>query len=441
MIVDTTLVAFVAVLLLGQNPAPEINIDLAEVMGPATQRASGFLFGINEVEPHDSLVQPLKPRHFRMSYNEAFKGYERVTKMKAKIHYLLSDKYMIEQRLQTKTWAREEWTWPGDDGAWEPWETLVAGVVEEAREKGYHIEWEIWNEPNHRGFWQRSRDQFFETWRRAVKVIRGIDSTAIIIGPSITRCDFAYLKDFLHFAQERDVLPDILSWHHNRGGEMVDRLTGDVTKIREYIQKYDIQVDNIYINEFTGPEYFYSPGTAVRFFKNLEESLIAGACRSCWKEPSPGNPSITFSNCRNRSLDGLLTPDDKAPRSIWWAYKYYADVIGSLTKVMVINSRDISAVAGYDSVSAEVNVLIGVHADARGKVDSLRVNLQNIPAVEGFFPSGFAYVSASYIPDSGMEPLARSIERFNATVQITGDALSIVAVGLEPGSAYFFNLK
>ena len=50
----------------------------------------------------------------------------------------------------------------------------------------------------------------------------------------------------------------------------------------------------------------------------MEAGGAAAAGRSCW-------PALDGSdNCRNGTLEGLLTPGGR-PRSAWWAYRAYAD--------------------------------------------------------------------------------------------------------------------
>ena len=56
---------------------------------------------------------------------------------------------------------------------------------------------------------------FLEVWRRTVLALRAADkvSPGKIVGPSINAFDFGYLKAFVNYTVQNDVVPDALDWH------------------------------------------------------------------------------------------------------------------------------------------------------------------------------------------------------------------------------------
>lgn len=221
-------------------------------------------------------------------------------------------------------------------------------TVGRAKRNGFVFRWDIWNEPNAR-FWGRSRQQFFETWRRAVIVIRSLAPDAVIVGPSTVNFDRAWLSAFLDYAKKHEVLPDVLSWHENDERTKA-RIPAHVRAARAMLVSKGIDIGRFEINEMISAESQFKPGTAVWIFAQLEQERIERAAKACWGD-------IGSSNCSNASLNGLLTHPDRQPRPIWWAYRWYADITGRL--VAVRPNGDIHGIAGYDRNQDTARLLLG----------------------------------------------------------------------------------
>lgn len=157
-------------------------------------------------QPDDEVVRSLKPKLFRLHAAEALTPllYRRLTHYGAVVQGALSDAYGS---------PGPSGLWPGDGEDWSRWEQLVEELVREGDSKGLQILWDIWNEPDHHQFWDRSSKQFFETWKRAVRTIRRVNPQVIIVGPSHANGPCNYLYGFLLSAHAHNVLPDIISWH------------------------------------------------------------------------------------------------------------------------------------------------------------------------------------------------------------------------------------
>lgn len=420
----------------GVLPEADIIVDASATNGPFRPVASGFLFGMDANDPPDSLILPLRPMHFRMSHNEAFEAYQRVTAMGAKIHYVLSDHYVHQQVQLSKSRDPGDWDWPGDGFSFDGWRKTVTEVVTKAAGEGKTFGWEIWNEPNVNRFWARDQEQFFATWRVGVAAIRSVDSTAVIFGPSLSGYNYSYLTHFLSFGRQNGCLPDILTWHQIRGHESADRLAGDVIEIRAYMETNEIEISGIFINEILEKDLHLNPGNTVRYFAAIDSLDLTGACRSCWKEPDPVNPRHLFSNCRNQSMDGLLTPKEKLPRAPWWVYAWYGGLAGD--RVAVQTGDGFSALATLSR--GQVQLLLGIHHDASQAENTLTIEFRGLSHQIGNGNSLSSRISIKSVTNAGREPVLIPQSRDAPISYSGGDTFTLILPPLPRGSAHLITM-
>lgn len=394
-----------------------VHIDLASDMGPVTYRASGFLHAMSATEPPAALVDPLKPRLFRMAAEDwqkvgagAWACYERATKLGARMQVVVSDSH----GYQLAGW------WPGDNGDWTGWESIVERLVRHAQSAHCIVEWDIWNEPNLGYFWGRDRDRLFETWKRGFYAIRKLDPKAIIVGPSISGFDRAYMEAFLAYCKANDVVPDKISWHEMGSAKSIAK---HCEQIRDISNSLGITRRPSCINEIIGSKQTCLPGPTVLFFAALERAAVDGACHACWGDEGG------VSACENQSLDGILTPKDKKPRAAWWAYKAYARLAGRLVGVIPTDTAD--GVASVDVSSARAYALLG---RSGGEKQAIRVNFANLGI------RGKVRVKAERISDVGCRPLAAPLIIIDEVREAEANKLSVVLPGLGPYDACSISL-
>jgi len=100
-------------------------------------------------------------------------------------------------------------------GAAEPrslddWADFVRSVANRYRGR-IHI-YEIWNEPNVKRYWSGSPEQMVEMTRQAHDIIKGIDPSAIVVGPSpVGENGLVWLSSFLRAGGGRYV--DVIGFH------------------------------------------------------------------------------------------------------------------------------------------------------------------------------------------------------------------------------------
>jgi hypothetical protein len=279
--------------------------------------------------------------------------------------------------------------WPSDAGAMPKWDAIVDGLLAAAKSGNRVVEWDIWNEPNS-GFWGRSRAEFFGTWENTVRRIRRQSPSAVIIGPSISEFDQEWLQSFLKYAKAKDVMPDKVSWHEFGPPAAIP---AHVDVIRKFMMTEGIGVKPISLNEAMDEEQSRLPGTTVQYLANLERALVDGACHACWEEPGGVNA------CANHSLDGILTSDQK-PRSVWWAYKAYSELTGTI--VAVRPSATIDGIACWDTKQQTIGILLGRDGLS---LTPVRVSLLNLKATSLLSSHSDLMVVVKLIPTSGLGEL------------------------------------
>ncbi len=398
--------------------AEVLTIDFADDQGAMAYRGSGFLVGINATQPADSLIAPLKPQLMRNDVNLSLSTYTRNKQFGAKAQMVL--------RLNSGTLL----PLPGTNNDWSAWETHVRTTVSNTLTAGQDFEFDVWNEPDAAMFWDGTIPQFYETWRRAVVIIRSLNPNAVVVGPSISGFNFTWLKNFLQYAKTNNVLPTAVCWHEIGVNAGIRGIALNVQSMRSYLAAQGMDVPKVYINEMTSSTNHHNPGLIVRHFAEIERAKVDGACKSCWNE-------TVGSNCNNRSLDGLLTNGTRLPRSGWWAYKSYADITGRMVGVIPnATPFTVDGVAGRDAAKGEARAVLGRYAGS-GSLDVKLINLESVSYLTG---AGTIHVTAKRIPNSGESQLASPVTEINADFAVSNNILQFTIPNFPDSNAYAIQL-
>lgn len=407
--------------------AETVIVDFAALRGPATHRASGFLLSISPEQPDNRLVRPLKPKLFRLRADEALNSplYQRVWSYGAVVQVIISDSY---------GYPGSSGNWPGDGGDWTRWEQLVEELIREGSSKELQLHWDIWNEPDHPQFWDRSAEQFFETWKRAVRTIRRVNPMAIIVGPSLARGPAHYLYGFLLSAHAENVLPDIISWH-----DMELDHPNNVVNVKQFLAKRGLPDRPISINEFKYSDGTHHPGLTVWWLSHIEEEAPQSAAYACWPDLEG------YSNCETHTLDGLLTRGGLR-RAAWFAHKGYAEITGQLVGVGSSGFK-VAGIAGVDSDLKVGRLILGKRESLDSSDDGpVEVVFRNVDRLNSSLKEGEVFVRAERIPDlgvidsplvtiAGMYPVINGEVRVRLQDFGTGEAYTILLGRNAEGSA------
>ena len=407
-----------------------VVIDLGEEIGPSTHRASGFLWSVTSNQPPDDLIKPLKPRLFRCCltpWDMEGVGLESAVRMNdigARIQIMVSDEYAHHYGGYKKITH-----WPGDHGDFSLWDKVIEDTFNTATSKGLTAQYDIWEEPNWSGWWAASREQFFEAYAYAYRKLKALDGKAVIVGPSINKFQPDYLQAFLLYAKEHNVLPNILSWHEIIEQHTAVNIPDHVAAIRAFMKQHEIEIPHIDINEVISESRQTIPGMHVWYLAYLEEAKIHEACKASWKDDKLWNTA------RWPTLDGLLTYPELKPRSTWWVYKAYADITGTL--VRVIPDKTMAGIAGVDRDDKTVRILLG--RSGWGANDN-GVRIKNINHLPWLAKDGRVRVTAKRIPNTGWNSLSAPISVMDRNLQVKGNELALQVPGFDRQEALILEL-
>ena len=169
--------------------------------------------------------------------------------------------------------------------------------------------------------------------------------------------------------------------------------------MRALIPRYrDLSLSRVEVNESVGPADQYRPGEILGFLHHMEAGGADAAVRSCWPDLSGAD------QCSNGTLDGLLTPSGQ-PRSAWWAYRLYAEGVG--TRVPAgSDSEAVAVVASRRTVAGAAQVLLARNDRAPDGSPPLSVELTLSGLRSALGGARRAIVSIQQLSDTGEQPLA-----------------------------------
>jgi hypothetical protein len=422
-------------------PRGQLHVDLNDALGPVTQRSSGFLWSVSATEPADEALVPVKPRLYRSRLTPwrvgtGIPGMMRMATLGARVQVVLSDEYALRFPPRAPGADKNDGFgyhnvthWPGDAGDFALWDRVVEHAVRAVADAGLTVQWDVWEEPNWEGWWEPSREQFFTTWTRTHRLIKSLDPEAELVGPSINRYDPGYLRAFLLHAKSTQTVPEVLSWHEIIEEHSPANIPGHVEDIRAFMRANSIEIEHIDINEMVSANRQTTPGIHVWYFAAIERAGVSGACKATWLDEDPN-----IYNAWWATLGGLLTHPNHEPRSTWWVYKSYADLVGQM--VSVKGDRTMDGVAAIDERT--VRVLIG---RTGWGAPGYSVGLHGISAAQGLARDGEVRVVAHRIPDTGWDPLAEPLLLFDSIVPVEADAVKLDFSVVPPREAMTIRLE
>ncbi|WP_238915207.1 beta-xylosidase [Clostridium sp. YIM B02555] len=343
--------------------ASTLNVDCGTTIRGVTHCASGSLYGITESKPSDisQIVAPLKPNVFT---NPALAGSQnqqpigaaipvagRLTNTTGKVMIRLADIYP---------------KWPYAFTNMDDWIGKVTNVINKKKASGYSdfYGYEIWNEPD--GTWKSTSVSFNDLWLKTYKLIRSLDSTAQIIGPSYSYYNHNRMNDFLAFCKANNCVPDVICWHELGGSK---NISNDIKDLNSLEKTLGIPAKKISINEYCDSDHNAEgqPGASAPFIAKFERNKVDSACISWWWTGAPGRL-------------GSLMASDTQKGAGWWFYKWYGDMTGSMVNVTPQNdnSNGVDGFACVDSNNKYVSVLLGGVNDG-----TVNVSINKLPSFIG----------------------------------------------------------
>jgi hypothetical protein len=120
---------------------------------------------------------------------------------------------------------------------YDDWKTYVRTVA--TRYKGRIHYYEIWNEPNLRGFFSGTPQDLVTLTAEASKVLKAVDSTNVVVSPSATTENgVAWLEQFLAAGGGKYV--DVIGYHFYVAPSPPEAMIPIVKRVRDVMQKHSV---------------------------------------------------------------------------------------------------------------------------------------------------------------------------------------------------------
>ena len=238
-------------------------------------------------------------------------------------------------------------------------QTTVGSILASGQTVNY---WDIYNEP---GWWnyysaadfqQETPNDLLQQFLVTYQVIKSLDPTAAIIGPSIGDLVFSPLPasnptthepditTFLEFAAAHNLHLAAVAWHDN--GQTPATLNADAERVWSVIRSLPaLGHPQMYLDEYGSKRTQPIPGWDIGFLSMIESAHIASAVRSCWD------------GCQISTLDGLYTSGGQ-PTSEYFVRTAYARMSG--LKIQVgSTSSSLVGLGSANNPARQVRALIG----------------------------------------------------------------------------------
>lgn len=392
---------------------------------------SGFLHGSGVLA---GTIAPLKPKFFRLSENDPT-ALAKSQALGCISVVNLSDGYGYPG--QGTPWGGNPVPYGADNYA--AWETFVTAVATSFI--GVPNVWfDIWNEPDTyigNFFWDGTRAQYQELYRRAVVKIRLLIPNAKIGGPCYANYAKSDTISFLNFCYTKNIKPDYITWHElGVSDSNIPGITANIQYFKSLCQGYPgFPEIPIIITEAVGPANWLRPGPILGWMDAMEKGGAAGAMKACWNfiKTIPGGQN----SCFNGGLDGCIDPLTGQPLAAYWSYKTYADGIdttGVTNRVLTTSdSADLVALASKTAATGFKGQLLLGYSNAAGSIDVAVTlsGLDNLGVTDATVP-----ITIYKIPVSDETVVAAMTLISTTTQTITSNSVTFTISGMAQYEAY-----
>ncbi|WP_350348853.1 PxKF domain-containing protein [Agromyces sp. G08B096] len=317
------------------GPASTLVVEADQPFRPVTHLASGSLYGLAGANvPALEKILPIKPHTFmqkpeggtQQPTGDALTVADTAKAAGAGVVIRLVD-YL------------PGWPYRYDKAAWLP---AVEKMVNDTKASGKTniVAYAIWNEPDIT--WQTANGSFFDLWTETYRLVRRLDPTMPIQGPSYSD-NISSMRAFFEHAKATDTLPDVIEWH-----ELIrsSKIKGDVENVRRILAELGIPERPIDIAEYAAPAEVGLSGPLVGYIAKLERYGITRAELPFWNQSG--------------ALGDLLTGRDGDPNGAYWLYTWYAQMSGQMvTTTPPSNESPLDGAASVNDAGDEVRIITG----------------------------------------------------------------------------------
>jgi len=395
---------------------------------------TGFIGGKNDTAVHlwinpiaDTLLLKTNPKFWRTGKtdNLPFVASRNMSSM-----LIISDMYAIYKGVFPNISMAKPWL------NWTEYEWYVDTLVKIIQFYNVTPEYfDVWNEPDHN--WSGTYHQLIELYQRTINVIKNIDSTLKVTGPS-----FSLFYDGNAILPIIDTLDhiganfDAINWHEFfypfNAKNNINRIK-DSLNARPYADSIKIQV-----TEYGYQDNFLIPGFSVGFFSAFENTDVEWVNRACW----PVSDGITGWNTCNIGWNGLFWHDGISPLPLYWTHRAYAELSKNKLNATSSNDTTFSVLASNNASNQEIRILTGRHESnhwaSPAASENVALTINNYP-----------YLSNDTIPiviqrirsQNIYSPLLQPELVFNGNAAVSNGTVNIHISNYMDGDVYYIYLN
>ncbi|WP_327691452.1 RICIN domain-containing protein [Streptomyces sp. NBC_00461] len=351
-----------------------VTVDFATAGGAPTYRASGTLYGMSPDGslPQDHFYKDIK-WHFERAggaqlnnggYATSRAAYQtrwNATLAQYKRTAALGGTFIL---LPHDLWGADSTTtqpFPGDNGDWTQFDNFVNQLFSDVKANHMTVQWDLWNEPNGRGFWPGPESQYLQMWSRFYAAVRANFPGQLIVGPSYSQHpeNNTWWSAYLSHVKADNTVPDIWSWHAEAGDPVADAGVMD-----GLLSSYGLTNTRPYqINEYATLAQQNSGGGG--WYISRLERAGADGLRGNWA--SGTNLHDDEANLLTKNSAGQYLP-----RGEWFMYRYYGSQTGNIVNLVPGTNTD--GFATKDNTARNAKILIG----SNGNTGNVTVNLNRL---------------------------------------------------------------
>ncbi|GAB3970437.1 RICIN domain-containing protein [Actinoallomurus acanthiterrae] len=351
-----------------------VTVDFATAGGAPTYHASGMIYGMTPDGslPQDHFFKDIKWHFMRAGgaqlnsggYATSLADYQtrwNATLAQYKRTVALGGTFVL---LPHDLWGADGTTsqgWPGDNGNWTLFDNFVTQLINDVKANNMTVEWDLWNEPDGRGFWGASQAQYLQMWSRFYARVRAAFPGQLVVGPSMAgqpTSSNTWWTTYLNYVKANNVAPDIYSWHD----EPADPVPG-AASANSTLSAAGLSNTRPYqINEYAALSQ-QNPGGGAWYIGRLER-IGADGLRGNW---------ASGTNLHDYEANLLTkTGSQYLPLGEWFMYRYYGSQTGNIVNLIPGTGTD--GLATKDNTAGNAKILLG----SNGNTGNVTVNLTGL---------------------------------------------------------------
>ncbi|WP_162606128.1 CBM35 domain-containing protein [Jiangella aurantiaca] len=335
------------------DEAQRLVVDLDERTGPFLGAGSGTLYGLSdEGVPSDNTIEPLRLHSISQKPPAGAQHPNGDALVVAEPFFRNGGEYIqinVQDMYEFWTYENPGGVIPCNEVCFANYMTKLAWVVDQVKASPYadRFVYVPFNEPD--GIWYnlstgnatayRTRmDAFLQHWKQAVEYVRENHPGARVAGMNDATFRERNYRDFLTFARDNDVLPDLTTWHQLPSNSL-DPNSGNYFRrtyatYRALERELGIDPIPININEYGGNRDLTVPGQLIKWVAMFEEAKVAAGGKAYWTAAGGQAGDVVQTN---------------QPGAGWWFYKMYADLHGGDT--VAVTRPDTTTVDALDAIA------------------------------------------------------------------------------------------